>query len=512
MDIAFHLWSDFTANAIGYLLLVAIISLLLIIPRWRIEKVLLQNTMRLFVAGFAVQLLGALLMVAGAEVAGDVVQDMGWLVSGVAVIRLVGLALFRVLLPKCGVSPPRILEDISVTVGYIGWGLLQLRLAGVDPSSLVTTSAVITAIIAFSMQDTLGNVLGGLFLELDDSLSIGDWVRIDDVSGRVEQIRWRHTAIRTRNGELVIVPNSNLMRTRFTVLGNPDTDVTRWRRWIWFDVVPTASPGTVIAVAENLFAGTDMANLAPARSPDCMLMEMSHGYLRFALRYWLHDPALDDPTDTAVRVHLYAALQRAGLQLASPETVVRNIHETRHHNATVEAKDVARRRAALARVSVFAGLSGSELDTLALRLVRAPFAAGDIITRQGAIAHWLYVLESGDADVYVERVPGMRHHVASLLGGSFFGEMGLLTGEPRRATVVARTDVECYRLDKAAFESILHARPEIAEQISHDLLAREKELVDAMAVADTQLPPPEPVTSDKLMNRILNFFGLNSIE
>ena len=74
----------------------------------------------------------------------------------------------------------------------------------------------------------------------------------------------------------------------------------------------------------------------------------------------------------------------------------------------------------------------------ALRLVHAPFAAGDIITRQGAIAHWLYVLESGDADVYVERALGLRHHVASLLGSSFFGEMGLLTGEPRRATVVAR--------------------------------------------------------------------------
>jgi len=98
MDILLHLWDDFTANAIGYLLLVA-----------------------------------------GAEFAGDLVQDLGWVVSGVAVIRL----------------------------------------AGVDPSSLVTTSAVITAIIAFSMQDTLGNVLGGLFLELDDSLSIGDWVRID---------------------------------------------------------------------------------------------------------------------------------------------------------------------------------------------------------------------------------------------------------------------------------------------------------------------------------------------
>lgn len=93
---------------------------------------------------------------------------------------------------------------------------MRLRTAGVDLTSSFTTSAVITAVIAFSMQDTLGNILGGIVLQLDDSVGVGDWVRVDEVSGRIVDIRWRHTAIETRNRETVIVPNSWLMKNRFT--------------------------------------------------------------------------------------------------------------------------------------------------------------------------------------------------------------------------------------------------------------------------------------------------------
>ena len=56
-------------------------------------------------------------------------------------------------------------------LAYVGYGLVQLRGAGVDLGSLVTTSAILTAVIAFAMQDTLGNVLGGLAIQLDNSVA-----------------------------------------------------------------------------------------------------------------------------------------------------------------------------------------------------------------------------------------------------------------------------------------------------------------------------------------------------
>ncbi|MDP1635796.1 MAG: cyclic nucleotide-binding domain-containing protein, partial [Gallionellaceae bacterium] len=60
--------------------------------------------------------------------------------------------------------------------------------------------------------------------------------------------------------------------------------------------------------------------------------------------------------------------------------------------------------------------------------------------------------------------------------GNFFGEMGMMTGAPRSATVVARTDVECYRLDKEAFKEIMLARPSIAEEVANVLVVRRAQL------------------------------------
>ncbi|MFO1285777.1 MAG: mechanosensitive ion channel [Rubrivivax sp.] len=180
-------------------------------------------------APLALTILGALLAAAATLAAhagraglGTGLARAAVLLLGVGLIRLAGLALFRVALPALRVELPRILEDVAVVAGYALWLLVALSLAGVDLSSLVATSAVITAVLAFAMQDTLGNVLGGLALQLDDSLDIGDWLRVDDVSGQVVQIQWRFTALRTRSGEKVVIPNAQLMKAKFFVIGHRD--------------------------------------------------------------------------------------------------------------------------------------------------------------------------------------------------------------------------------------------------------------------------------------------------
>ena len=129
------------------------------------------------------------------------------------------------------------------------------------------------------------------------------------------------------------------------------------------------------------------------------------------------------------------------------------------------------------------------------------------MTRQGALAHWLYLVVSGEADVWYEG-PAGRSKVSSLAAGSVFGEMGMMTGEPRRATVTARTDVACYRLDKAGFESILRARPDVAEAISRVLSSREGELRGRREAATLEGHGVEH--HDAILARIRRFFGIDA--
>jgi small-conductance mechanosensitive channel len=441
----------------------------------------------------------------GAARPAGILGDIAVIAIGVVLIRLAGLFLFRVALPAVRVRVAQIAQDL-VTIGLlIGWGIAWLRLTGVDPTSLFTTSAVITAVIAFSMQDTLGNLLGGVVLQLDDSITVGDWVKLDDVSGRVTDIRWRHTAIETRNHETIIVPNSWLMKNRFTVLGAREDEAVRWRRWVWFQLDLDTTPTEVCRVLAKAATEAEIAHVLRDPPPSAVLMDTSDGVARYALRYWLDDPREDDPTDSAVRTHALAALARNGIRLAvrREEHLVTKENDARR--SAQQAAESARRRAALDGVDLFTALSPEEKNRLVEHLVYAPFAKGDIVTRQGAVAHWLYLIVAGEADIWLETAAG-RRHIAVLVSGTIFGEMGMLTGAPRRATVTARTDLVCYRLDKAGFETVLHDRPDIADGVSRVLAAREAEL-EAQRSSTAGGADEAPCHADILAS-IRSFFGL----
>jgi len=148
------------------------------------ERKSVLNTLTFFFACLLLQFVSGLIHALQFPSAAAVFHEAGLIGAGIAAIRLWGLVVFRIILPRMRITPPRIAEDIFVIIGYIAWGLVRLRYAGLDLGSIVATSAMITAVVAFAMQDTLGNILGGLALQMDNSIEIGDWIKVDDVSGR----------------------------------------------------------------------------------------------------------------------------------------------------------------------------------------------------------------------------------------------------------------------------------------------------------------------------------------
>ncbi|MCB1610521.1 MAG: mechanosensitive ion channel [Xanthomonadales bacterium] len=454
-----------------------------------------------------------LLLVAGLNLsrwesprAGTLAVSLAAVGVGAVIIRLGSVLAFRLVMPAVRMEMPRIVEDLVVTALAAAWVLYWLHGAGVNLGSLLATSAVITAVLAFSMQDTLGNVLGGVVLQLDASLRVGDWVKIDDISGQVVDVRWRHTAIETRNRETVIIPNGWLVKNRFTVIGSRSDSRVRWRRWLWFNIDLEANPSEVLQLLEDSVRDCEAPNVLLEPPPSAVLMDTSGGYARYALRYWLGDPRPDDPTDSDVRRNALAALARQNVHLAVVQEERLVIKENERRRAALQAGELARRQALLAEVDLFSGFSPEELQSLAENLVLAPFVKGSTITRQGRVAHWLYLLVSGEVDVWIEQ-GGKRTHLATLEAGSVIGEMGMMTGEPRRATITARTDVEALRLGKSGFQKVLLARPEIAHEISKVITSRQSELDVARKSANAAASKESQ--QEAIGARIRAFFGLD---
>lgn len=437
------------------------------------------------------------------------VRFVSLMFASLCVVMMSGALIFYVLLPLLRLQTPRILRDVlHAGAAVIAFFAVASRL-GFNLSGLIATSAVLTAVIGFSLQDTLGNIMGGLSLQLDNSVKVGDWIKVGDVSGKVTEIRWRHTAVETRNWETIIFPNSVLMKGQVIVLGRRRGEPLQWRRWVYFNIDFRYQPSDVIATAEQCVRSAPIPGVASEPPPNCILLELGDSYARYAIRYWLNDLAADDPTDSIVRTRLYFALQRARIPLSMPAHAIFLTEDTGKRKERKARAEIDRRIRALAQVDLFKDMSDVERERIAESLLYAPYTRNEIVTRQGAEAHWLYLIVEGKVSVRVAASDGREREVTQLDAPAVIGEASLMTGEPRGATVVALTDVECYRLERSAFRDIVGARPELAEHLAHLLAERRTQLAAAKDDLD-QEARSKRLAADRisLLGSIRDFFGL----
>jgi small-conductance mechanosensitive channel/CRP-like cAMP-binding protein len=443
------------------------------------------------------------------------------LLQAFTVINVISTLTFAVALPKLGVSVPMIASDLVVGIGYILATLGVLSGHGLDPTGVLATSAVVSAVLAISLQSTLGNILGGVALQLDGSIHEGDWIQLENgKQGRVKQVRWRHTVVETRDWSTIIVPNVQLLGNNIMILGKRDGRAVPQRMWVWFNVDFRFPPARVIQVVGDAVCASPIDGVAADPRPNVVCMdftkEMRESFATYAVRYWLTDLAADDPTNSRVRSRVFTALRRAGIPLAVPAHTmfVEMQDETRLERRTKRRVD--ERLEALKTVSLFRHLTEDELETLAAGMSHVIYTAGEVITRQGAVAHWLYVLTSGKVQIRTNvdpdgdgPAPAQAKTVATLEAPDFFGEMGLMTGEPRVADVVAMTDVDCFRLGKQTFEHVFLDRPEMANELSETLAARRVNLIAVRDGLDADARLSRHASErDRILGGIKGFFAL----
>ena len=428
-----------------------------------------------------------------------------------AAVGMGSLVAFRVALPRVGLPVPRILTDLFAAAGFIVVMIIVGRRAGFSVAGLITTSAVVTAVIGFSLQDTLGNIMGGLALQLDNSIRVGDWVALNygQVNGKVTEIRWRYTALETRNWETLIVPNSVLMKNPMVVLGKRSAPMLRWRRTLEFYVDFRTPPAEVIKVVQDGLRADPPPLCARDPQPMCLFSGTRDGnFGQYWVRYWMHDLNYDDPSDSEVRVRLFYVLKRAGIPFSMPAQALFLTEESPERAERKRSADADARTAAIAKVALFDRLPDAVRARLADGLRHAPFEAGEVVVREAADdTLGLFVITHGRAAVRVGDGVSARA-VATLEAGKFFGEMSLLTGAKRSATVIAETDLVCYALDRATFQTLLQDHPELAEHFADTLAARQQELAAVQGEVDEVRRKRRDTAKHDLLGKIRGLFGL----
>lgn len=401
-------------------------------------------------------------------------------------------------------APPRIFRDLTQAFVYVVVVLLTLRAIGVEPGSLLTTSALLTAVIGLSLQDALGNLISGIALQVQSPFEVGDWIQWegqDGLVGQVTEVNWRATSVVTSDHNEVVVPNLTLAKNAVRNFSRP-ARVTR--RSVKVSGAYGVSPLRVQEAIVEALAGTP----GVLREPAAWVQTGGFGEsgIDYTVWYFIDDYAARTRIEGSVRDRVWYALQRAGVDIPVPIRTV-ELRQVSEESAARDAqREVARREKVLGVVTFLGVLPPTAHRQLAESAQRRLYAPGETIVRQGDASTELFIIERGAVVVEHAR-SGVTLPVARLSAGEFFGEMGLMTGEPRTATVRADTACELLVLGKESFQEAISTTPGLVEKMS-DLLATRQAELESVATESRRDSVPMADRSRRLFSQIKTFFKL----
>jgi small-conductance mechanosensitive channel/CRP-like cAMP-binding protein len=404
--------------------------------------------------------------------------------------------------------PPRIVRDLTQGLVWLAILLATLPIVGVEPSSILTTSALLTAAIALSLQETLGNLMAGLAIQLQRPFDVGDWIQFDGETkhiGHVVEINWRATKVITLDEVEVTVPNGTLAKAPITNFTKP-TRASRRSLYVYAsaDVPPHLVHGTILSAIEG------STGVLEKPAPSVVTNAFVEGNIEYWVRFFTESFHLRDGVDGAARDRIWYALRRLGVTAASAPNRAVHMQEVSAAARQREEKALADRERALRTVDFLAVLDDDARRRLALGSHTRLYARGEAIVTKGETSAELFVVEEGEVEVALrDGGGGDGGAIAARLGaGNFFGEMALMTGEPRNATVRAAGPCRLLVLDDRAMRGELEAAPELAGHISR--VIADRQAANAMESASAGGAGLQGVEerSSQLLGRIRKFFSL----
>jgi len=381
---------------------------------------------------------------------------------------------------------PRIVQD-TIVIALVGLAAMLFM-----PDKIVATTAVGAVVIGFALQDTLGNLFAGLAIQIEKPFRVGHWVTIGGKDGMVSEITWRATKIRTKAGNFVVVPNSVLSRDTITNYSEPTLDT---RVEVEVGASYDAPPNEVKQVMLAALEGEPL--IAPEPRPEVLLVDFAASAITYRVRVWTTDFAADERVRDRIRSRIYYAFRRSGITIPYPVQV-----QIEAESAAPPAGDATRARP-FDQVEILAGLTDDQRARLAAAARPVLFAAGETIVKEGGAGASMFVLVAGEASVRLAETEG---EVARLREGAVFGEMSLLTGDARSATVVAEQDCQLLEIGADAFRRVVLTDAAIVERIASAVATRRAELEQHRATrAHAMTVDDSPQT---LAARVRKFLGL----
>ena len=379
---------------------------------------------------------------------------------------------------------------LVLSFGYHAESQLKGVLAG---------SGIAAIIIGFAGQNFFSGIIAGMSLQLNRPYKVGDWLKIGDTFGEVREINWRSTRLCTNDDIYLDIPNNEIIKSTIVNLHYPtEVHAMRIRVGIDYNAPPNRVKDALARAAQS--AKNVLAN-PPVR---IFLVDFADHAVIYEIKYYMGNHARINETNDSVRTNVWYELKRQRMNIPYP---IRTLQIDRRARPSVEQEhDEA--RSILRAEPLFQCLNDSQLENLVARSRLDHFGRGEQLIEEGAVGDSMFVLLRGSANVSVAK-NGSSIRVGQLRSGDCFGEMSLLTGEPRTATVRAERDCYVLEISKPVMGEIIRESPDCLNQLSELLAKRKLEtegIIKDASASDTETAERE--YSASFLRRLRTFFEL----
>lgn len=386
---------------------------------------------------------------------------------------------------------PAIVQDTIII------GLFMVVATVVMQEKFLTTSAVGAVVIGFALQDTLGNTFAGLAIQVEKPFRVGHWVSVGSYEGNVSEVTWRATKLRTKAGNLVILPNAFMSKEAIVNYSEPAVPT---RLEVDVGVSYDVPPNQVKAALAEAMGNVPMALAAPPS--DAIIADFGPSAVTYRVRFWIDDFARDGIARDQARSAIYYSLRRHGYEVPYPTQI-----EIPRQAEPERASDrIERMIGILEPVDLFAPLSGEQRAELAARAEDRTYGQGEFIVRQGDAGRSMFLIGRGRVRV----IEASGRELAVLADGGYFGEMSMLTGQKRSASVQAMDECHVVELTAESMREVALANPDALTRISDVVAARQADLDRQVAEAAAERPAIVD-TRRSLLTRIHDFLRLPNL-
>lgn len=398
---------------------------------------------------------------------------------------------------------PRLLRDSISAVLFLIALVLVLSVgyhAETQLKGLLAGSGVIAIILGFAAQNVLSSLFAGMSLQLERPYKVGDWLKIGEVYGEVMEIHWGATKVRTNDMITMHIPNAEIIKQTIVNLNYPTRlHYKRLNIGVEYGVPPNR-------VKDALYRATmQVPGIEKQPPPQIFLSEYGDSAIVYQIKFGMTTHAGYTEVRDAIYTNCWYELRRRKINIPFP---IRTLHLERKPRGSTEDA-LAPARSMLRKEALFTCLSEDQINALLMHAEVNHFGRGEAVIEEGADGESMFILLRGTAQVSVAK-NGAAIRVGVLRQGDCFGEMSLLTGELRTATVRAEKDCEVLEISKPVMADLLRDSPECLEQLSALLAHRkmETEGIVKEAIVPEEREEKEREYTASFVKRLRSFFEL----